>query len=69
MDRRGILYDADALGVGILDIHEFSHALGVIFGGAPLCDLDVAPGPVSVDAAEQIDSVVGAICAVVAFKT
>jgi hypothetical protein len=28
-----------------MDIDEFAHTLGVIFG-APLGDLDVAPGPV-----------------------
>ena len=43
MDRQVVLHDADALGIGIMDIDEFAHALGVIFGGAPLGDLDLAP--------------------------
>jgi hypothetical protein len=37
-----------------MDIDEFAHALGVIFGGAPLGDLDVAPGPLDVDADERL---------------
>jgi hypothetical protein len=36
--RQVILDDPDALGVGIMDIGEFAHALGVVFGCAPLGD-------------------------------
>jgi hypothetical protein len=70
VDRQIILHDADALGIRIVDIDEFVHALGVIFGGAPLgdLDLDVAPGPVNLDADEEINSAVAAILAIVAFE-
>ena len=47
--RQVILHNPDALGIGIVDIDEFAHALGVVFGRAPLGDLDLAPGPVDVE--------------------
>jgi hypothetical protein len=68
VDRQVILHDADALGIGIMDINEFAHTLGVIFGGAALGDLDVAPGLVDVDADEEINSAVAAILAIVVPK-
>jgi hypothetical protein len=64
--RQIILHNPDALGVGIMDVDEFTHALGVVFGRAPLGDLDLAPGPVEVEADEEIDSAVAAILVIVA---
>ncbi len=61
MGRQGILHDPDARGVGIMDIYEFAHALGVILCRPPLGDLDLAPGPMHVDADEEI---VGAVAAI-----
>ena len=47
--RQVVLHDPNARGIGIMDIDEFAHALGVVFGRAPLGDLDLAPGPMHVD--------------------
>ena len=66
--RQIVQHDADALGMGIVDIDEIAHALGEVFGGAPLGDLDVAPGPVDVDADEEIDRAVAAVLAIVALE-
>ena len=66
--RQVILDDPYALGVGIMDIGEFAHALGVVFGCAPLGDFDLAPRPVDVDADEEIDGAVAAILVIVAFE-
>ena len=68
MGRQVILDNPDALGVGIMDIGEFAHALGVVFGCAPLGDFDLAPRPVDVDADEEIDGAVAAILVIVAFE-
>lgn len=61
VDRQIFLHDADALGIGIMDVDELVHALGVTSGVASLGDLDVAPGPVDVDADEEIKSAVATI--------
>src|SRR5271167_3826632 len=66
--RQIVLHNPDALGMRIVDIDEFTHALGVVFGGAPLGDLDVAPGPVDVDADEEIDGAVAAVLVIVALE-
>src|SRR5215207_10782681 len=66
--RQVVLHNSDALGIGIMDVDEFTHALGVVFGRAPLGDLDLAPGPVDVEADEEIDSAVAAILVIVAFE-
>ena len=50
VDRQVILYHPDASGVGIMDIDEFAHAVGVVYCRPPLGDLDLAPGPIDVDA-------------------
>src|SRR5258705_8348350 len=63
-----MLRDPDARGIGIMDIDEFAHALGVIFCRPPPGDLDLAPGPMHVDAGEEIDGAVAAILAIVAFE-
>src|SRR5258705_2806442 len=54
--RQVVLHDPDAGGIGIMNIDEFAHALGVVFCRAPLGYLDLAPGPVHVDADEEIDA-------------
>ena len=59
--RQVVLHDPDARGVGIMNIDEFAHALGVIFSRSSRCDLDLARGPVHVDADEEIDGAVAAI--------
>src|SRR5712671_2217749 len=51
-----------------MDIDELAHAVGVIFCRPPLGDLDLAPGPMDVDADEQIDGAVAAVLAIVAFE-
>jgi hypothetical protein len=51
-----------------MDIDEFAHALGVVFGRPSLGNLDLAPGPVHVDADEEIDGAVAAVLAIVTFE-
>src|SRR5882724_9639639 len=43
----------------------FTHAVGVIFCRPPLGDLDLAPGPMDVDADEEIDGAVAAVLVIV----
>src|SRR5205814_10621701 len=66
--RQIILEDPDARGVGIMDIDELAHAVGVIFCRPPLGDLDLAPGSVHVDADEEINGAAAAVLAIVAFE-
>src|SRR3979409_1820340 len=47
-----------------MDIDELAHAVGVIFCRPPLGDLDLAPGPMDVDADEPIDGAGAAIAAI-----
>jgi len=68
MGRQIILHHADACGIGIMDIDEFTHAVGVIFCRPPLGDLDLAPRPMHVDADEEIDGAVAAVLVIVAFE-
>src|SRR5258707_2313850 len=48
-----------------MDIDELAHAVGVIFCRPPLGDLDLAPGPMDVDADEEIDGAVAAVLVIV----
>ena len=49
-----------------MDIDEFAHALGVVFGRSPLGDLDLAPRSVRVEDDEEIDGAVAAVLVIVA---
>src|ERR1700716_3079876 len=51
-----------------MDIDELAHAVGVIFCRPPLGDLDLAPGPMDVDADEEIDGAVAAVLVIVTFE-
>jgi hypothetical protein len=44
MDRQVVLHDTDAGDLGVMDIDEFAHAVGIVHGGAPFGDFDLAPG-------------------------
>ena len=68
MGRQVVLDDPDAGGIGIMDIDELAHALGVVFGRPPLGELDLAPWPVHVEADEEIDGAVAAVLVVEAFE-
>jgi len=63
--RQVVLYDPDARGIGIMDIDKLAHALGVVFCRPPLGELDLAPGPMHVDADEEIDGAVAAVLVIV----
>jgi hypothetical protein len=65
MGRQVVLYDPDTGGIGIVDIDEFAHAVGVIFCRPPFGDLDLAPWPVRVNADEEIDGAVAAVFVVI----
>src|SRR5258708_39507492 len=43
-----------------MDIDKLAHALGVVFCRPPLGELDLAPGPMHVDADKEIDGAVAA---------
>jgi Hsp70 protein len=45
VDRQVVLHNPDGFGIGIMDIGEFAHALGVVYCRPPLGDLDLAPRP------------------------
>ncbi|MGY4298975.1 hypothetical protein ACVWXN_007070 [Bradyrhizobium sp. i1.4.4] len=45
-----------------MDIDEFAHALGVVFGRRRWVTLDLAPGPVHIEADEEIDGALAAGC-------
>lgn len=45
---------ADDLGIGIMDVNEIAHALGIVLCGSPVGDLDLAPGPMHVEEDEEI---------------
>ena len=68
MGRQVVLHDPDARGIGIMDIDEFAHALGVVFCRPPLGELDLAPWPVHVDADEEIDGAITVVFAIVTFE-
>src|SRR5712675_1366806 len=51
-----------------MDIDEFAHAPGVVSCRPPLGDLDLAPGPMHVDADEEIDGAVAAVLVIVTFE-
>src|SRR3981189_1278028 len=68
MGRQVVLHDPDAGGIGIMDIDEFAHALGVVFCRPSLGDLDLPPGPMHVDADEEIDGAVAAVLVIVTFE-
>src|SRR5438105_146650 len=50
-----------------MDISEFAHAPGVVFCRPPLGELDLAPGPMHVDADEEIGGAVAAVLVIVTF--
>src|SRR4051812_50224694 len=60
MDRQIVLHDTNAGGVGIMDVDEFAHAVCVVYGGAAVCHLDVAPATMRVEGNEEIDGAVAA---------
>jgi hypothetical protein len=51
-----------------MNIDEFAHALGVVFGRAPLGELDLAPRPIDVEDDEEIDGTVAAVLVVETFE-
>lgn len=66
--RQIVLHEANAGGLGIVDIDEVAHAMGVVSCRAPLGDLDLSPRPVDVDKDKEIDGTVAAVLLVVALK-
>jgi hypothetical protein len=68
MGRQVILYNADVLGIGIMNIDELAHTLCMVFRRAPRGDLDCAPRPMNVEDDEEIDGAVTAVLVVAAFK-
>ena len=42
------------VGAGIMDIDEFTHAVGVVHGGAAVGDLDFAPAPMRIEMTKRL---------------
>jgi hypothetical protein len=51
-----------------MNVDEIAHAFGKVADGAPVGDLDLAPGPVGIEKDEQVGGAVAAILAVVTLK-
>ncbi|KRR19207.1 hypothetical protein CQ13_34150 [Bradyrhizobium retamae] len=66
VDRQIVLHDTDTGGIGIMDVDEFTHAVGVVHGGAAVCYLDVAPAAMRIEGDEEIDGAVAAVLIIVA---
>lgn len=49
-----------------MDIDEFAHAVRVVYGGAAVRSLDVAPATMRVEASEEIDGAVATVLVIVA---
>ena len=49
VDRQIVLHDTDTGGAGIMDVDEFTHAVGIVHGGAAVGDLDIAPTPIWIE--------------------
>src|SRR5688572_27440199 len=64
--RQVVHHHADPLGPREIDLGELPHAGGEMRRGAPLRDLDPAPGAMRVEDHEQVRSPVAAILVVVA---
>src|SRR5947207_585914 len=63
-----VLNDPDALGVGIMDVDEVAHAVGIVFRRAALGDFDLAPGAMHVEEHEEIDRAIATILVIVTFE-
>jgi len=68
MGRQIVLHDADAGGLGTVDIDKVAHAMGVVLCRAPFGDFDLSPRPVDVEEDKQIDGAVATVLVVVAFE-
>jgi hypothetical protein len=66
--RQVVLHHPDAVSIGIMDIDEFAHALGVVFCRPPLGELDRAPGTMHVEDDEEIDGAVATVLVIVTFE-
>ncbi|MET4315433.1 hypothetical protein ABIC01_008460 [Bradyrhizobium sp. RT4b] len=65
VDRQIVLHDTDTGGAGIMDVDEFTHAVGIVHGAAAVGDLDVAPIPIWIEGDEEIGGAVAAILLIV----
>src|SRR4051794_41970930 len=49
-----------------MNVDELAHAVGVVHGGAAVCNLDVAPAAMRIEGDEEIDGAVAAVFVIVA---
>src|ERR1700758_23804 len=68
MRRQIVEHDADPLGLGIMKVHEITHAFGEVARGAAVGDLDRAPRLVGIEEDEEVGGAVATILAVVALE-
>lgn len=61
MGRQIVEHYANAIGLGIVHVGEFAHALGHVGGGSMPGDLHLAPGTIHVDYHEQIGRAVAPV--------
>ena len=50
-----------------MDVDELAHAVRIVYGGAALGDLDVAPAAMRIEGDEEIDGAVAPVLVIVAF--
>jgi hypothetical protein len=65
VSREVVEHDADSVGIGVVHVHEVSHALGKIEGSAPVGNLDVPPRPMRIEEDKQVGGAVASILIVV----
>ena len=65
--RQIVLHHADLLGLGVVDIDQVTHAVGVVLRRPTVGDLHFAPGRVHIEDDEQVDRAVALVFVVVAF--
>jgi len=68
MGRQIIEHDADQRRLGITDVDQLAHAGGKVPVGAPVGDLDLAPGPMGIEEDQQVNRAVAAEIAIVALR-
>ena len=68
MGRQIVEHYADQRRLRIVEVDQLTHADGKVPVGAPVGDLDPAPGPMGVEEDEQVDCAVAVILAIVTLE-
>ena len=68
MRRQIVEHDPDALGLGEVNVGDFTHAGGEVHCCPAVGDFDLAPGPMHIEEDKQVRRAIALILAVVAFE-